>query len=202
MGLRLAAFLLLFVCTVAFRPYIGQRHSYKPKSRTNLLMDYNWKDARKSAETKMTKSIESLQSQLSTIRVGAASPSLLDRVMVDYFGTPTPVPQVARVAASALQLVVEPFDKAITKDIEKAILTSDLNLTPSSDGYVIRINLPPLTAERRKDLAKQAHASTEGGKVAVRNIRRDVLEKVKAAEKAKEIGKDDSKGYQVRTPCK
>lgn len=99
-----------------------------------------------------------------------------------------------------MQLVVEPFDKAITKDIEKAILTSDLNLTPNSDGFVIRINLPPLTSERRKEFVKQAHTLGEGGKVAVRNIRRDVLEKIKAVEKAKEIGKDESKGYQVTAP--
>lgn len=166
-------------------------------ARVELQMEYNWKDIKKNAESKMVKSIESLQTQLNTLRVGAANPNLLDRVMVDYFGAPTPLAQVARVSASALQLVVEPFDKAITKDVEKAILTSDLNLTPSSDGSIIRINMPPLTSERRKDLVKQAHTAAEGGKIAVRNIRRDVLEKIKAAEKAKEIGKDDSKDFQV-----
>lgn len=148
----------------------------------------------------MIKSMDSLQNNMNTIRVGGAKPNLLDRVMVDYFGTPTPIAQVARVSASgALQLVVEPFDKALTKEVEKAILTSDLNLTPNSDGYIIRINLPPLTEERRKDLVKQAHSVCEGGKVAVRNIRRDTLEGIKAAEKAKEIGKDDSKDFQVNS---
>lgn len=174
--------------------------SLKIYRRQSCTMEFNWKEVKKSTEGKMIKSIDSLQNNMNTIRVGGAKPNLLDRVMVDYFGTPTPIGQVARVSASgALQLVVEPFDKKLTKEVEKAILTSNLNLTPNSDGYIIRINLPPLTEERRKDLVKQAHSVCEGGKVAVRNIRRDTLEGIKAAEKAKDIGKDDSKDFQVNS---
>lgn len=150
-------------------------------------------------------------------QAGGANPAILDRVFVDYFGSPTPLNQVARVAASgSQQLVVEPFDRSISKEIEKAISTSGLNLTPNNDGNVIRINIPPLTEERRKELAKQvsslpyrfvvrmshnipqAKGISEDGKVAVRNVRRDVVEKIKAAEKEKAISKDDSKGFQVK----
>jgi ribosome recycling factor len=162
-------------------------------------MEFDWKASKKTAEGKMTKSLESLQTQMNTLRVGGANPNMLDRVMVDCFGAPTPLNQVARVGTSgAMQLVVEPFDKSTMKEIEKAILTADLNTTPNSDGSVIRINLPPLTEDRRKDLAKQASTITETGRVAIRNIRRDTQDKIKAAEKNKDIGKDDSKGFQVR----
>ena len=163
-----------------------------------LSMEFDWKSVKKSTEGKMAKSVDSFQSQLNTLRVGAATPSLLDRVMVEYFGAPTPLAQVARVSTSgAMQLIVEPFDNSVIKEIEKAILTSDLNLTPNNDGILIRINLPPLTEERRKDLAKQAHIVCETGKVSIRNIRRDLLEKIKGAEKSKDIGKDDCKACQV-----
>jgi ribosome recycling factor len=161
-------------------------------------MEFEWKMSKKTAEGKMAKSLESLQAQMNTLRVGGANPNMLDRVMVDCFGSPTPLNQVARVGTSgAMQLVVEPFDKSHIKEVEKAILTADLNVTPNSDGSTIRINLPPLTEERRKDLAKQASTISETVKVAIRNIRRDVQDKIKAAEKNKDIGKDDSKGFQV-----
>lgn len=119
--------------------------------------------------------------------------------MVSCFDSMTPLNQVARVGTSGgMQLIVEPFDKSNIKEIEKAIINSDLNLTPNSDGNVIRINLPPLTEDRRKDLVKQAGAVCEAGKVSIRNVRRDCMDKIKQAEKAKDIGKDESKGFQVR----
>lgn len=169
-------------------------------SRPQLVMvgEFVWKDFKKGVEQKFSKCIESTQAQLNTVRAGGANPAILDRVFVDYFGTPTPLNQVARVAASgSQQLVIEPFDKSVTKEIEKAISTSDLNLTPTNDGSgIIRINIPPLTEERRKDLTKQAKTIVEDGKVAIRNVRRDAVDKVKAEEKNKAISKDDSKGFQ------
>lgn len=145
---------------------------------------------------------------------------MLDRVVVDYFGSPTPLSQVARVGTSgSQQLVIEPFDKTLVTVIDKAIRTAGLNLNPTNDGrYVtqpsqfdyklqflcmdcsgtIRIVLPPLTEERRKELAKQAKSIGEDGKVAVRNIRRDAVDSIKKTEKNKEISKDDSQGFQVR----
>ena len=163
-----------------------------------LTMEFDWKKFKKGTEEKMTKSIENIQSQLATLRTSGANPSMLDRVFVDYFGTPTPLNQVARVASSgSQQLVIEPFDKSALKEIEKAIGTSDLNLTPTNDGSgVIRINVPPLTEDRRKDLTKQAKVMCDEGKVAVRNVRRDAVDKIKLAEKDKQISKDDSKGFQ------
>lgn len=157
---------------------------------------FDWKAFKKGTEEKMSKSLENIQTQMNTLRAGGASPGMLDRVFVDQYGTPTPLGQVARVATSgAQQLVIEPFDKSLVKEIEKAISTSDLNLTPTNDGSgVIRINVPPLTEERRKELCKQAKTISEDGKVAVRNVRRDSVDKIKAAEKDKTISKDDSKG--------
>lgn len=159
---------------------------------------FNWKTFKKSIEDKMLKCVDSNQNQLNTLRAGGANPALLDRVFVDYFGTMTPLNQVARVAASSSQqLIVEPFDKSLCKEIEKAISDANLNLTPTNDGSgVVRINIPPLTEERRKDLAKQAKTVSEDGKVAIRNVRRDAVDKIKKEEKDKIISKDDSKGFQ------
>ena len=170
-------------------------------SRSTIMMAapavFDWKPFKKATEDKMSKSVENIQAQLNTLRAGGASTAMLDRVFVDYFGTPTPLSQVARVSTSgAQQLVVEPFDKAVTKEIEKAISMSDLNLTPQNDGNVIRINVPPLTEDRRKELVKQAKVISEDGKVAVRNVRRDAVDKIKAVEKDKSVSKDDSKGFQ------
>ncbi|KAJ1436109.1 ribosome recycling factor [Ochromonadaceae sp. CCMP2298] len=145
----------------------------------------------------MTKTLEGMQSQFNTLRAGGASPAILDRIMVDYYGSMTPLNQVARVAAANSQtLVVEPFDRTIMKDIEKAISMSDLNLNPNSDGEVIRINIPALTEDRRKDLVKQAKTVCEDGKVSIRNIRREGVDLIKKAEKDKDITKDDCAGYQ------
>eukprot|EP01039_Chlorochromonas_danica_P003347 gene3347-3670_t len=160
--------------------------------------EFNWKSLKKATEEKMSKSVEAIQTQFNTIRAGGANPSILDRVVVDYFGSPTPLNQVARVGASGAQtLVIEPFDKSLVKEVERAIAQADLGLAAQNDGSgVLRINLPALTEERRKDLVKQAKSLCEEGKVAVRNVRRDFVDKVKVAEKDKAISKDDSKAFQ------
>jgi len=144
--------------------------------------EFAWKPMRKGIEDKMAKSVESIASQFATLRAGGANPAMLDRVFVDSYGTPTPLKEIARVAASgSQQLVIEPFDKAMCKEIEKAISMSDLNLTPTNDGSgVVRINIPPLTEDRRKELVKQAKVVCEDGKVAIRNHRRDAVDKVRA----------------------
>ncbi|MBN2655670.1 MAG: ribosome recycling factor [Spirochaetales bacterium] len=131
-------------------------------------------------QDKMEKTIKSLGDEFNTIRTGRASASLFDRVMVEYYGNPTPLNQVANISIPEARLiVVQPFDKNSLGDIEKAILTSDLGLNPSNDGKVIRISIPPLTEERRKDLVKQAKAVAENSRVAIRNLRRDANDAVK-----------------------
>jgi len=145
------------------------------------------------SEERMLKSIESVVTNLATIRTGRANASILDRVKVDYYGAPTPLNQLASISvASAQQLTVQPYDKSSLKDIEKGIIESDLGITPSNDGTVIRLNIPALTEERRKDLLKQCKGLGEEGKVALRNIRRDGVEKLKKMEKASDISKDQS----------
>lgn len=126
------------------------------------------------AETRMQKSVESLKTELTKIRTGRAHPSLLDHVMVDYYGTPTPIKQVANVVAEdARTLAVTPWEKPLVPAIEKAIMVADLGLNPSSQGTVIRVPMPPLTEERRRDLVRVVKAEGESGRIAVRNIRRD-----------------------------
>ena len=146
------------------------------------------------AEEKMQKSIEALRRDFATIRTGKANPSLLDKVTVDYYGTPTPINQLANISApEARMLVVQPWDKSVVPNVEKAILKSDLGLNPSSDGTVIRLVLPQLTQETRKELVKKVKKKAEDAKVAIRNIRRDANESLKAAEKNKEISEDETK---------
>mmetsp|Transcript_16378 Transcript_16378/g.27690 ORF Transcript_16378/g.27690 Transcript_16378/m.27690 type:complete len:224 (+) Transcript_16378:74-745(+) len=165
--------------------------------RQTLSMEFDWKETKKLTEERMSKSLESIQGQFNTLRTGGANPNILDRVLVEYYGSLTPLNQVARVAAANSEtLVVEPFDKSIMKDVEKAIAMAELNLNPNTDGDMIRINIPPLTEDRRKDLVKQAKSVCEDGKVSIRNIRRDSVDSIKKAEKDKDIGKDDSKGFQ------
>lgn len=145
---------------------------------------------------RMKKSVSNVQEQLATIRVGRAAPSMLDRVEVDYYGAPTPLNQLASVTApSAQQLVVDVFDKGAIGDVEKALMMSDLGMTPNNDGKVIRLNVPQLTEDRRKELAKNAKTLGEDGKVAIRNIRRDAIDKIKKAEKAG-LSKDESADLQ------
>lgn len=146
----------------------------------------------KQATEKMKKTISSVQENLSTLRVGRATPSLLDRVEVNYYDTPTPLNQLASVvAATASQLVVDVYDKSCLGDVEKALYESDLGMTPSNDGKVIRLNVPALTTERRAELSKTAKSLGEEGKVAIRNIRKSALDKIKKMKKA--IGDDAAK---------
>ena len=156
-------------------------------------MEGEVKGVEKDAETKMKKSVDSCDNNLKGIRTGRASVTLLDRVMVDYFGTPTPLNQLAGVSVSGPQsLVISPYDKSAFKLIEVAILESGLGMNPNNEGSVLRLNIPPLTEDRRKELSKQAKTIAEEGKVAVRNIRRDAVDRIKKFEKDKAIGKDES----------
>ncbi|MBQ8028470.1 MAG: ribosome recycling factor [Clostridia bacterium] len=146
------------------------------------------------AKTKMGKTVSALQSEFGAIRAGRANPQVLDRVTVDYYGTPTPVGQLASIAVSeARVLTIQPWDKSVLKGIEKAIQTSDIGINPQNDGSVIRLTFPPLTEDRRKELAKDIQKLAEGSKVAARSIRRDAIEKLKAMKKASEITEDDLK---------
>ena len=146
------------------------------------------------SETKdrMEKSLESLKRSLSTISTGRANPNMLDRITVDYYGAPTPLNQMASITTpEASLLVIQPFDLSAIPDIERAILGSDVDITPSNDGKVIRMNVPQLTADRRKEMTKVASKMGEEGKVAIRNVRRDMLKKVEKL--ADELGEDGKK---------
>ena len=146
------------------------------------------------AESRMSKSVESLKTELTKIRTGRAHASLLDHVMVDYYGSPTPIKQIANVVAEdARTLAVTPWEKPMVQAIEKAIMVADLGLNPSSAGTVIRVPMPPLTEERRRDLVRVVKAEGEAGKVAVRNIRRDANGDFKDLLKEKEISEDESR---------
>ena len=145
---------------------------------------------------KMTKAIQSYSRELAGIRAGRANASLLDRVTVDYYGAPTPINQLAGVSVpEARLLVIQPYDKSILGEIEKAILKSDLGLTPTNDGSVIRLSIPQLTEERRKELVKVVKKEAEEAKVAVRNIRRDGNDDLKKLEKSGDITEDELRGY-------
>lgn len=155
-------------------------------------------DIEKGAADRMRKTIESTKSSFNTVRTGRANASILDRVTVDYYGADTPLNQLANVSVSGPStIVVDPYDKSVMGDIERSLMESDIGITPSNDGSVIRLAVPPLTQERRKQLAKQVKAMAEDGRVALRNIRRDGVEKCKKLEKAKEIGQDESKTVQA-----
>jgi ribosome recycling factor len=144
------------------------------------------------AEERMQKSVDATRNELATVRTGRASPHLLDRLQVDYYGTETPLQQLAQVAATdARMLTVTPYDKSSISAIEKAVMESDLGLTPSNDGNVIRLQIPELTEERRKELVKVVHGVAEQGRVAVRNIRRDVMQDLRELKKEGEAGSDE-----------
>ena len=137
-------------------------------------------------ETKMEKTCEYLEADFMTIRAGRANPHVLDRLRIDYYGTPTPIQQVGNVTVpEARMIVIQPWEKSLLKEIEKAILVSDLGINPTNDGNVIRLVFPELTEERRKDLAKDVKKKGEGAKVAIRNIRRDAMDSLK------KLGKED-----------
>jgi ribosome recycling factor len=151
-------------------------------------------DLLKSARERMGKSIDSTKHEFATVRTGRASPHLLDRVSVDYYGTQTPLNQIAQVAASdARLLTITPYDKSSIKSIEKAIQESDLGLTPNNDGNVIRLSIPELTEERRKELVKVVHGLAEEGRVAVRNIRRDCMHHLRDLRKSGDAGEDEER---------
>jgi ribosome recycling factor len=145
-------------------------------------------------EERMMKGLESFRRELASIRAGKATPALLDNVRVDYYGTPTPLKQVASVSApEARLLVVQPWDKSLLTPIAKAIQTSDLGLNPQDDGQVIKVPIPALNEERRRDLVKMAHKLAEEGRVAIRNARRDVNEQIKKAQKDGQLPEDDAR---------
>lgn len=144
----------------------------------------------------MTKAIGSLQGQLAKVRTGRASAAVLDGVVVDYYGSPTPIKGVGQVSTPEARLLqIQPFDKSLISEIEKSIINANLGLTPSNDGNFIRIQFPALTEEKRKDLVKQVKKMGEDSKVAIRNSRRDKNETVKKAEKSKEISEDEVKKF-------
>ena len=145
---------------------------------------------------RMSKAIQALSRELSTIRAGRASSSLLDKIFVDYYGSPTPINQIAGIATpEARMLTIQPYDKSALGDIEKAIQKSDLGISPTNDGTLIRIAIPALTEERRKDLVKLVKKEAEEAKVGIRNIRRDANDELKKLEKKNEITEDGLRGF-------
>jgi len=149
------------------------------------------------ADMEMQEVIESTQKELNQLRTGRASPALLDGVMVDAYGTKTPLKQVANVSVPEARLiVVQPWDKSILGDVEKAILAADIGITPNNDGKMIRLNIPPMTEERRKDVVKTAKKIGEDGKVRIRHLRRDSIDSLKKAEKEGSLSEDESKHLQ------
>jgi ribosome recycling factor len=150
------------------------------------------KDFIQEATARMAKSVEATRGEFSTVRTGRASPHLLDRVDVDYYGAVTPLRQLAQISATEARLLtITPYDKSSIKAIEKAILESDVGLTPSNDGQLIRLQVPDLTEERRRELVKVVHNIAEQGRVAVRNIRRDVMHDLRELKSEGEVGSDD-----------
>ena len=146
------------------------------------------------AESRMAKSLEALHRDLNTIRTGRASPALLDRVSVEYYGTPTPLNQMSNISApEARLLVIQPWDKGVIPDIERALQRSDIGITPSNDGVVIRLAIPQLTEDRRKQLVKQVHSQVEDAKIAIRNVRRDSVSDIREMMSSKMISEDDER---------
>ena len=155
---------------------------------SDIIQDY---------EVKMNKTIEVIKGDFAAVRAGRADPGVLNKITVEYYGTDTPLQQVAGVSTpDPRTLVIQPWDASLLKPIEKALLVSDLGINPQNDGKVIRLAFPQLTEERRKDLTKQVKKYGEGGKVAIRNIRRDAMEKLKAMKKKSEITEDDYDDYE------
>jgi ribosome recycling factor len=150
------------------------------------------------ARDRMSKSVESTRHEFGSIRTGRASPALLDRIVVDYYGTPTPLKQLATITAPEPRLLtLQPYDKSSIKSIERSILESDIGLTPSNDGNVIRLGIPELTEERRRQLVKVVRHIAEEGRVAIRNVRRDVMHDLRELKEAGEAGSDDEHRAEV-----
>ncbi len=151
------------------------------------------------AERKMKSAVKATADDFQRIRTGRANPVMLEKVMVDYYGSETPINQVCNISVpEPRQLMLTPFDKGTLGNIERAILKSDLGVNPNNDGTVIRLNFPPMTEDRRKELIKQVHHRAEEGCVAVRNVRRDALHHLADAQKAKEISEDELKGLEKK----
>lgn len=151
----------------------------------------------KDIEGRMQKSVDNLKEEYVTIRAGRANPHILDRLRVDYYGTPTPIQQVANVSVPEARMIqIQPWEASLIKEMEKAILNSDLGITPNNDGKVIRLVFPELTEERRKELAKDVKKKGENAKVAVRNVRRDANDLFKKQSKANEISEDEAKALE------
>ncbi len=151
----------------------------------------------KDYDSRMLKTIEVVKANFASVRAGRANAGVLDRIMVEYYGTPTPLNQVAAVSTpDPRTLTIQPWDASLLKEIEKAIQISDLGINPQNDGRLIRLSFPQLTEERRKDLTKQVKKYAEDGKVAVRNIRRDAMDDIKAAKKNGDITEDDQKNLE------
>ena len=166
-----------------------QEQKYWYKSRRDFLI---WQT--KKIKSKMTKTLESLEKELSTVRAGRANPHILDKITVDYYGAPTPLQQVANVTVPEARMIqIQPWEASLIKEIQKAILSSDLGLNPNTDGKIIRLVLPELTEERRKELVKDVKKKGEAAKVAVRNIRRDANDAIKKENKAGDISDDEAK---------
>jgi ribosome recycling factor len=146
------------------------------------------------AGERMQKSVEATRNEFSTVRTGRASPHLLDRIDVDYYGATTPLRQLANISASEARLLtVTPYDKSSIKAIEKSIMESDIGLTPSNDGSVIRLTIPELTEERRKELVRIVHGIAEEGRVAIRNVRRDIMHDLRELKKEGDVGEDEER---------
>ncbi|MDQ0337293.1 ribosome recycling factor [Caldalkalibacillus uzonensis] len=154
-------------------------------------------DVIQNARQRMGKAVNQLKSELASLRAGRATPALLDKVYVDYYGTPTPVNQLANISAPEPRLLtIQPWDKSVLDAIEKAILKSELGLTPNNDGNIIRIAIPALTEERRQELVKMVKKYGEEAKVAIRNVRRDANESIKKIEKGGDISEDEARRHQ------
>jgi ribosome recycling factor len=204
--MRPLAFVSLFLTTLTasvngFLPFPatarGSHVRVPPSSLFMSTSEVSVDEITLDAEERMGKSVNSVKANLNTIRTGRASANMLDRVTVDYYGVETPLNQMATISVpSAQQLTVDPYDKSQCNDIEKSIMESGLGLTPNNDGSIIRINIPDLTEDRRKDMLKQCKAIGEEGKVAVRNIRRDGVDAIKKMEKSGDISEDQSKDGQ------
>lgn len=152
------------------------------------------KDIYKEAELRMKGAIQSLEEDLAGIRTGRAHPALVEKIMIEYYGVPTPLVQLASISVPEPRaLLIRPFDVSTLRNIERGILASDLGLTPNNDGKTIRLNLPPLTQERRHELVKLVHQRVEEGRVAVRNIRRDMIKELRDFEQEKQISEDERK---------
>ena len=146
------------------------------------------------AERRMQKAVEALRQDLSAIRTGRASAALVDRIQVDYYGAPTPINQVCQISVPEARLIViQPYERKLLTSIEKAIQKSDLGINPNNDGQVIRLNIPPLNEERRREMVKTLHKKLDEHKVAIRNVRRDAQDKLRDREKKKEIAEDELK---------